>query len=395
MPVLLKQILSVSWIGLRSIPQRPWLSLATIFTIATVVTVLLAFLAMSEGFRQTLTGGGSESVVLVMRGNAEAELNSVLMRDQVALLNSAPGIAKKDGAPLVSPELYVVVDGKKRSNEAKVNLPLRGMNSEGIALRENVTLTQGRMFAPGRNELVVGESLLREFQGFDLGNIVRFGASDWKVVGIFSAAGSVFESELWSDLAGVQSQFNRGSTVQSVRMRLTGPSAIEDLRAYIANDPRLNVDVVTEKTYFAKQAEGTSDIILMLGWPLAIAMALGALAGALNTIYTSVATRSREIATLRAIGFSSTSAFFGTLTESLLLSLLGGLLGSILALLFFDGISTSTLGSSFTQVVFRFDLSARLLLNGAVFALVIGFLGGLTPAFRAARIPVASAFSDR
>lgn len=395
MRILLRQIISASWIGLRSIPQRPWLSIATVFTISIVVTTLLAFLAMSEGFRQTLTGGGSPSIAIVMRGGAEAELNSVLSRDQVALVTPAPGIVQKDGEPLVSPELYVVVDGKKRSNQAKVNLPLRGLTAQGIALRDNVTLTAGRMFVPGRNEIVAGESLLREFEGFDIGDTVRFGASVWTVVGTFSTGGSVFESELWSDLAGVQSQFNRGSSVQSVRVRLTDPAAIEDLKAYIANDPRLNVDIKSEKAYFADQAEGTSDLILMLGWPLSIAMALGALAGALNTIYTSVAARTREIATLRAIGYSSLSAFFGTLTESLLLSMVGGFLGALFAYLFFDGISTSTLGSSFTQVVFRLDLTAQLLRDGTVFALLIGLLGGLTPAFRAARLPVALAFSDR
>ncbi|GEQ98632.1 membrane protein [Iodidimonas gelatinilytica] len=392
---MMKQILSVSWISLRSLPQRLWLSLATILTIAVVVAVLLAFLAMSNGFRKTLEGTGSDDVALILRGGASTELNSVLNREDQAVLETAAGIAKNNGEPMVSGELYVVVNGIKKTSGTKVNLPLRGLSEQGIAMRGPVTISQGRLFVPGRNELVVGRALLGEFDGFDLNSTVRFGATDWNIVGVFETGGTVFESELWSDLAGVQNQFNRGSSVQSVRAKLTSPDAIEDLKDFVENDPRLGVDVISEKDYFKEQSQSTSDLILVLGWPLAIAMGLGALAGALNTIYTSVAARAREIATLRAIGFSSLSAFFGTLSESLALSVLGGLLGAAVAWSFFDGLSTSTLGGGFTQVVFSFQLGGALLVQGAILALGIGLVGGFFPAIRAARLPVAMAFSDR
>lgn len=390
-----KPIIAASWISLKSIPQRAWLSLATVLTIAVVVAVLLAFLAMSEGFRSTLANSGAPDVAIVLRGGSSAELNSVLSRDQVQLLRNAPGIAVGNGEPVVSPELYVIVDGIKKSSGTEANIPLRGLTPAGIALRDEIEIVAGRAFRPGRNEIIVGRGLLREFAGFDLGRRVRFGAARWQVVGVFAANGTVFESELWSDLAGVQSQFNRGSSVQSVRARLTEPAAIEQMRGFVAADPRLNVDVISEQQYFAEQSEATSDLILTLGWPLAIAMALGALAGALNTIYTSVASRAREIATLRAIGFSNVSAFFATLAESLALSLLGGVFGSGLAYVFFDGLSASTLGGSFSQVVFEFRLTGNLVVQGALLALVIGLLGGVFPAIRAARLPVAMAFSSR
>ncbi|GER06852.1 membrane protein [Iodidimonas muriae] len=392
---MMKQILSVSWISLRSLPQRLWLSLATILTIAVVVAVLLAFLAMSNGFRKTLEGTGSDDVALILRGGASTELNSVLSREDQAVLETAAGIAKNNGEPMISGELYVVVNGTKKTSGTKVNLPLRGLSEQGIAMRGPVTISQGRLFVPGRNELVVGRALLGEFDGFDLNSTVRFGATDWDIVGVFETGGTVFESELWSDLAGVQNQFNRGSSVQSVRAKLTSPDAIEDLKDFAENDPRLGVDVISEKDYFKEQSQSTSDLILVLGWPLAIAMGLGALAGALNTIYTSVAARARDIATLRAIGFSSLSAFFGTLSESLALSVLGGLLGAAVAWSFFDGLSTSTLGGGFTQVVFSFQLGGALLVQGAILALGIGLVGGFFPAIRAARLPVAMAFSDR
>jgi putative ABC transport system permease protein len=386
--MMMKQIFMMIWIGLLSLPQRLWLSLATVITIAVVVAVLLAFLSMSQGFRQTLGSSGSEDVAIILRGGSGAELNSVLSREQLALIETAPGLLERDGASLVSGELYVVVDGTKKSSGTKANLPLRG-----VAIRAPA-ITAGRMFIPGRNELIVGEALLREFNGFEPGSMLRFGATQWTVVGVFSTGG-VFDSEIWSDLGGVQNQFNRGSSVQSVRAKLINPQAIEILRSFADQDPRLTVDIISERRYYAEQSERTSDLILVLGWPLSIAMSLGALAGALNTIYLSVSARSRDIATVRAIGFSGFSAFCGTLAESLFLSAVGGLLGALVALVFFDGLSASTLGGNFTQVVFNFSLSSDLFIQGLWLALLIGLIGGFFPAIRAARLPVAQAFGSR
>lgn len=386
---MLKQIAAVTAINLRSIPQRFWLSLSTVVAVALVVMVLLSFLAMSAGFRRTLASSGADDIAIVLRAGARAELNSVIARDQVRLLEDAPGIARDpQGKPLTSAELYLVVDGIKRTTGTKANLPLRGIGESGAAIRKGIRLVEGRMFEPGRNEVVVGKSLLREFSGFELGRTVKFGTSQWTVVGVFEAEGSVFESEIWADLPVVQSLFNRPNTFQILRARLTGPEALAALKAYNDGDPRLKLDVKSEKDYFSEQSSQTSDLIQKLGWPLAIAMAFGALAGALNTMYSSVASRSVEIATLRAIGFGGFPAFVGTLVESLLLAGVGGVIGAVATFLIFDGFSAATLGASFTQIVFSFELTPALIGQGVALALIVGLIGGLLPAIRAARMPI-------
>ena len=388
---LWRQVVAVTSINLRSISQRRWLSLSTIVAIALVVVVLLAFLAMANGFQRTIAGSGADDIAIVLRAGSQAEINSTVTRDQVRLIEDGPGIARgADGKPLISPELYLVVDGIKRSTKTKANLPLRGIGEQGATLRKGVTMAQGRMFRSGSNEIVVGKSLLREFEGFELGNTVAFGTTRWTVVGVFDAGGSVFESEIWADLPVVQSLFNRNNIVQTVRARLTSPAALSELKAFSDNDPRLKLDVKSENAYFAEQASQTTDLIQKLGWPLAIAMAFGALAGALNTMYSSVAARATEIATLRAIGFGGFPAFVGTLAESLLLAGIGGLIGAAATYLIFDGVTASTLGGNFTQVVFDFKLSPALIGQGVILALVVGLIGGLFPAFRAARLPIVS-----
>lgn len=386
---LLLQIVAVTTINLKSLPQRLWLSLSTVVAIGLVVMVLLSFLAMANGFQRTIAGSGAPDIAVLLRAGAEAELNSAVTQDQARLIEDAPGVAKAaDGKPLVSAELYLTVDGIKRSSQTKANLPLRGIGVQGAALRHDITLVEGRMFASGSNEIVVGRGLIGEFQGFELGKTLTFGTSRWTVVGVFSAGGTVFESEIWADLPVVQSLFKRENYIQTIRARLTSPAALAELKAFNDNDPRLKLDVKSETEYFAAQASQTSDLIQKLGWPLAIAMALGALSGALNTMYSSVAARATEIATLRAIGFGGFPAFVGTLAESLVLAAIGGLIGSCVTFLVFDGFTTSTLGASFTQVVFSFELSPALIGQGVGLALIVGLIGGLFPAIRAARMPI-------
>jgi putative ABC transport system permease protein len=313
----------------------------------------------------------------------------VILRDQIVLIEEGPGIARNpQGKPLTSAELYLTVDGLKRSSNTRANLPLRGIGQEGAAVRKNIRIAEGRMFNPGTNEIVVGKALTREFAGFDLGDTVAFGTSRWTVVGLFDAEGSVFESEIWADLPVVQSLFNRNNAFQTVRLRLADQNALPALAKYLDEDPRLKLEVKTEAAYFAEQASQTGDLIQNLGWPLAIAMAFGALAGALNTMYSSVAARATEIATLRAIGFAAFPAFAGTLVESLVLAAAGGIIGVLATMLVFDGFSASTLGASFTQVVFSFKLTPTLMLQGLILALIVGLVGGLFPAIRAARMPV-------
>ena len=282
---LLLQIVAVSRINIKSIPQRFWLSLSTVIAVALVVVVLLSFLAMAYGFQRTLKSAGAEDVVVVLRGGARSEINSVISREQVRLIEEGPGIARgADGKPLVSAELYLSVDGIKRSTQTKANLPLRGIGAEGAAVRKDIKLVEGRMFAPGSNEIVVGKSLVSQFQGFEPGQTVKFGTGRWQVVGVFAADGSVFESEIWGDLPVVQSLFKRNNVFQTVRARIDTPTALAALKTYVETDPRLKLDVKSEQDYFADQSQQTSDLIQKLGWPLAIAMALGALAGALNTM---------------------------------------------------------------------------------------------------------------
>ena len=253
------QVAAVTAINLKSIAQRRWLSLSTVIAIALVVIVLLAFLAMANGFQRTIAGSGADDIAIVLRAGSQAEINSTVSRDQVRLIEDGPGIARgSDGKPLISPELYLVVDGIKRSTKTKANLPLRGIGEQGSTLRKDIVITAGRMFNRGSNEVVVGKALQREFEGFDLGSTVSFGATRWTVVGVFEAGGSVFESEIWADLNVVQSLFNRNNIVQTVRARLTGPAALNELKSYSDNDPRLKLDVKSEAAYFAEQASQTS-----------------------------------------------------------------------------------------------------------------------------------------
>ncbi|WBQ13749.1 ABC transporter permease [Hyphomonadaceae bacterium BL14] len=389
---MLRQIGAVTMINLRSIPQRWGMSLATVLSVALVVGVLLGFLAMANGFRATVDGTGSDDVAVVVGANSQTELNSGLGRDAVRLIEAGPGIAvDASGDPIISAELYVVANGRKRSSGTDANLPLRGVGENAPSLRNGFSLTQGRMFASGSNELVVGEGVLREFAGFELGETIRLGPNEWRVVGIFSTGGSVFDSEIWADLGVIQNLYQRTGTVQSVRARLTSPQALAELQAYVENEPRLEADVSSERQFFASTAGGTSNIILFLGWPLAIIMAVGALAGAWNAMYASVDARTREIATLRAIGFAGFPAFVGTMAESLLLASIGGLIGAGITYLVFDGVSASTLGGGFTQIVFSFAVTPAAIVSGVVLALVVGAAGGFFPAIRAARVPILKA----
>ncbi len=392
MTSIFSQIITVVMMNIRSLPRRFWMSLAATLAIAVVVAVLLSFLSMSNGFRKTLEGAGTEDTAIITRSGSKSELNSVLSNDVVNIITTAPGIAKDaNDRPIYSAELYVVVDGIKRTTNTKVNIPMRGISQTGFNLRKNVKIIEGRMFEPGKNEIIAGASIQREFSGFELGNRVKFGKTTWTVVGIFSTGGSAFESELWADARVLQSQFRRGNSFQTVRVLLTEPGNIDGLLKAVEDDPRLMLDIQTEADFFKEQGEALGGMVY-LGWILSIVMSLWALAGALNTMYISVTEREQEIATLRAIGFSNISAFFGTLVESLVLSLLGGIIGTVAAYLFMDGLTTSTLGGNFTQVAFTFEMSPDLFLNGIILALIIGLVGGFFPAWRAARLPVVLAF---
>lgn len=386
MASLLDQIGAVTALNIRSAPQRAMMSVASVVAVALTIAVLLFFLALANGLAQTMKGSGADDVAIVIREGSNAELNSVVSREQLSILATGPGVAQRDGRPVVSGELLVIVDGVKRSTGTNANMPFRGIGLEGLALRRSVRITQGRMFNPGTNEIVVGAGLLREFSGFEFGKTIRLRGTTWQVVGVFEAPGTVFESELWADIAVTQSLFNRPNVYQTMRVQLDSAAAMAGFQAWAKADARLNgLEVMSERAYYARQASQSTQGFLAIGSVLGIMMAIGALAGALNTMYSSVAARASEIATLRVIGFSGYAAFFGTMVEALMLSALGGALGILIAFLAFNGRTTSTLGAGFTQLVFQFQLSPGIVVTAILMAMVIGFVGGLFPGIRAAR----------
>lgn len=382
---ILNQCGVVIRMNIASIPQRLLMSIATIIAVAVAVGVLLGLSGLSAGFRATLDGTGSDDVAIILRGNSQSELNSVVLRDQIRLIDAAPGLARdKDGKVLSSAELYIIVDGVKKSTGTKANLPFRGIEPNGLLLRKGVSIVKGRMFQPGSNEIVVGQSLLTQYSGFELNKKIRLGGNIWQIVGVFSAGGSAFESELWADTLVVQSQFNRGTSIQSLRVKLTSPAAFDALAKFLKADPRLNLEAKREKDYFRSQTGGTITLIRFIAAPLGIIMAIGALAGALNTMYSSVDARAQETATLRIIGFSGFAAFVGALAEALMLALLGAVVGVAFCFLFFDGATSSSLSQGFTQVVYAIKITPILLVQAAIMAIVIGVVGGVPPALRAA-----------
>lgn len=384
-----REISATIRLTLAGIPKRMAGTISTIISVALAVIVLLASLAMAQGFRATVDGAGSESIAIMTRTGATSDLSSVIPRDQVRLLDGASGIARSaTGQPLLSPEVYVTVDGIKRVTGTKVNLPLRGVGAFGPSLRDGFRIVQGRMFVPGDNEIVVGKAATEIFRGFEPGKTISMGSRKWRVVGVFTVPGTVFDSEVWTDAEVAQSLFGRGPSYQTLRARLTNASVLPQLKAWIAAEPRLQLDVHSEKEFAAAQSQQLTAIILWLGWPLAIAIALGAIAGAVNAVVSSVEARSNEIVTLRAIGFSRMATFVGVISESIVLCAVGGIIGVAFALLFFDGLTTSTLGDNFSQIVFSFAVNRSAMLTGFALAVGVGLLGGIYPAWRAAHSPL-------
>ncbi|MFN3960327.1 MAG: ABC transporter permease [Parvularculaceae bacterium] len=386
MPTILNQIATVTALNVRSIPQRAAMSIATVVAVALAIAVLLFFLALSNGLSETIKGSGSDDVAVALRDGSVAEINSVVTREQLNILATGPGVATANGAPLASGELLVIVDGIKKSSGTKANMPFRGLGPQGLAIRRNVKITQGRMFTPGTNEIVVGAGLLREFAGFEFGKSIRLRGGEWQVVGVFEAPGTVYESELWADIGVTQSLFDRPNVFQTMRIKLISAADMEAFKAYVKADARTkDLQALSEREYFAAQASQSTGALIGIAWFLGAMMAIGALAGALNTMNSSVTARASEIATLRIIGFSGLAAFMGTLIEALFLAAAGAVVGLLIAFVFFNGRTTSTLGSGFTQLVFRFEMSPALIASALIVALAIGLVGGALPGIRAAR----------
>jgi putative ABC transport system permease protein len=391
---LLTQALAITGINIRSIPERWGSSLVIVIGLAGVVAVFTALLAMASGFESTLKATGRADAALIMRGGSQAELNSALDRDSTELLKQEPGIANgADGKPLASAEMMIIAELiRKDDTKNGANITVRGVDASAFALRPQLKMIAGRPFTPGLRELIVGRGVLRQFQGAEVGKVVRMRGSDWTVVGEF-ASGDAHDSELWTDINVARSTFGRPGS-SSVLVALDGADGLAKLKAAAAADPRLTVDVVREQEYYSGQTKQFRQTIGFLAGVVTFIMALGAVFAALNSMYAAVAARGKEIGTLRAIGFGGLSVLVSVMIEALLLALAGGLLGALIAYLLFNNLSVSTLGQNFTQVVFSFKVTPTLVARGLIIAVVIGMFGGLLPAIRAARLPVSTSLRE-
>lgn len=392
-----RQARSVAHVGISTLRQRLGASAVIVVGIAGVVGVLVALLAMAEGYSQTLRNTGSADTAIVMRGASASEVMSVLDRDSVTLIPQAPGIARDaQGRPIASDELVVAANLplKGAGPDEEGSVQLRGVGVQAWAVRPQVKIIAGRRFTPGLRELIVGRGAARQFAGLVPGHEVRLGNQVWTVAGVF-ASGDAMESEVWGDANAVADTYRRGSARASVTVRLSEPQAYAGFKAALKENPQLKVDVSTTLDYFNKQSEGMTKVIRIMGITVGAIMAIGAMFGALNTMFAAVAARAREIATLRAIGFSGLPVVVAVMLETMLLALIGGVIGGLAAWLIFNGQGASTLAAGTVgQLSFELRVTPELLWTGLKWALAIGFIGGLFPAMRAARLPVTAALRE-
>jgi len=353
-------------------------------------------LSIAEGILRTMQNSAAPDNVVVLRSGSNSEMMSILLGDDTRIISEAPGVARNASGALASPELFVVINLTKRSTGTDANVPLRGVTRSALDVHDDFRIIQGRMFEWGRNEVVVGVGAQIEFNGLDIGSTIEVAQEEWPVVGLFDTGGGLAETEIWVDASVLQPAYRRGNSYQAVYAKLQSPQAFTEFKDALTSDPRLNVKPMREEDYYAEQSTMLYNLVTGLGTLIAVIMGLGAVFGALNTMYTAVSARAREIATLRALGFHSGPVVVSVLIESLLLALVGGLIGALLAWLAFDGFRAATLNfSSFSQVAFAFDVNAGLLIKGITFALIIGRIGGLFPALRAARQPVSEALREQ
>ena len=381
--------------NVRSVKARWTSTIVAVVGIAGTVGVFVAMLSLARGFKATLVSSGSADNALITRAGATSEMTSGVSIDSVRIIQDAPEIARGADGPLLTPEAVLMAPIPLRSTGTDANVELRGVSPNVLAIHSNVKIIEGRMFRHGLSELVVGKNAQATYSGLTLGSTIWLGSVQWQVVGIFDAGGSAFDSEVWGDAHLLNGAYKRPDTLsQSVTVHLASPAALQQLRDTLTSDPRLNVDVTREIDYYAKQSTRMTQLITILGGFVALIMAIGAVFGALNTMYSAVAERGREIATMRALGFNPGSVVLSFLFEALLISFVGGLLGC-LAVLPLNGLTTSTMNfQTFSNLAFAFKITFDLLWMGVLFALVMGVLGGMPPAIRAASRPVATALRE-
>jgi putative ABC transport system permease protein len=380
--------------NLNSLRVRWSSTVVAVLGIAGTVGVFVAMLALAKGFRTTLVASGSPSNALLLRGGASSEMSSAISLDQERIIEDAPGVARDSSGPLVSPEVVVIAPFPLKSNGADANVQVRGVSPKALAVR-NIKVVSGRFFRPGLDELVVGRNVAGTYAGFNLGNTVRFGGGTWTVVGVFDAGGSAFDSEVWADATVLNGVYKRPTNnFQSVTVRLTSPEAFQHFKDTLTSDPRLTLDVEREVEYYDKQSQALTRLITVLGTLVALVMGVGAVFGALNTMYSAVAERSREIATMRALGFGAGSVVTSFVFEALCIAFIGGLIGCI-GVLPLNGMTTGAMNwQTFSHLAFAFRVTAPLLLGGLIFALIMGLAGGVPPAVRAARARIAVALRE-
>jgi putative ABC transport system permease protein len=391
----LSQVISVTGVNLRTIPERKGASAATMVGIAGVVAVFVGVLSIAEGFRAAMKVSGPQDVAIVLRSGADTEMTSGLSREETRLIYDAPGVARNADGPVASSELFVIINLPKRSTGTDANVPFRGVENAAFAIRDDLKITSGRRFESGKNEIIVGAGAARAFAGLDVGGKIRLGQNEWRVVGVFSGGGGAAESEMWTDAAVLQPAYGRGNSFQSVYAKLTSSAAFQEFKDALTTNPQLKVKVVRHAEFLADQSLMLTTFIQTIGVFIAAMMALGALFGALNTMYNAVAARTREIATLRALGFGSGTVVLSVMFESLALALAGGTIGALAAYLAFDGFKAATINwQTFSQIAFAFAVTPPLLISAIILAVCIGLVGGIFPAIRAARMPIAAALRE-
>ena len=389
------QVFAIALFNLRSLPERKGAAVSAAVGIAGVAAVLVGVLAIAQGFRSAMTASGNPDTAIILRSGADSEMTSNFTRDEVRLISDAPGIARGANGVMASNELFVIIDLPKRTTGTSSNVPLRGVGVAAFDVRSEIAMVQGRRFELGKNEVVVGAGAARAFAGLDVGQSIKIGMNTWNIVGVFTAGGGLAESEIWTDAAVLQPAYNRPEGYQSVYAKLTSADAYDAFKDALTTNPQLKVKVARLSDHYAEQSTATADFITTIGVFIASMMALGALFGALNTMYSAVSSRTREIATLRALGFGSGPVVISVLTESMALALIGGLLGAGIAYLAFDGYQAATMNfQSFSQVTFAFAVTAPLVFTAVVGSAVLGLVGGLLPAIRAARMPISSALRE-
>ena len=391
----LSQVAAVTVMNVRNMRERLTSSIVALVGITGVVTVLIGVLSIGEGFRAVLDQSGAPDVAIVLRGGSNDEMSSGFGQDVTRIISDAKQIARDSEGPIASSELYVVVDSPLKSTRTAANVPLRGVSHQAKKLRQKFQIIEGRDFTPGTFEVIAGQGAAKQFAGLTVGNKLRWGTTEWTVVGIFKDRGSVAESELWTDATILQGAYNRGSSYQSVRAKLTSPGALKSFKDSLTADPRLNVKVFSEKEFYEEQSRTLRALVNSIGIAIAGLMGLGAVFAALNTMYSAVSARTREIATLRALGFGSTPVVASVIVEALLLALAGGIIGMLISYFSFNGLRASTMNfAAFSQITFAFTVTPALLLQGLIYALILGFVGGLMPSLRAARLPITTGLRE-